>query len=226
MKNDLKGNKYGRLTVTGKSGLKRSKGGHSSITWNCLCDCGNEVVLTTSALTSGNTKSCGCYKKDRNSKIFTKHGMSETKLYKVWSSIKDRCFREYNKQYRDYGGRGITVCDEWKRDFKYFYDWAIENGYQDGLTIERKDNDGNYCPENCCWIKRTEQSKNRRNCHYITYSGVTKTLSEWCRELHVDRETLRRKEKEMMDGEKALEFILNSKRHITCLEKRSKNIEL
>lgn len=140
MKNDLKDKKFGRLVVVEEAERRRTSGGHSIRMWKCLCDCGNEKILPTHNLTSGNTKSCGCYKKNRNSESFTKHGMSETKLYRVWSSIKDRCFRESNRQYMDYGGRGITVCYEWKNDFQAFYDWSITNGYREGLTIERKDN--------------------------------------------------------------------------------------
>ena len=105
------------------------------------------------------------------------------------------------------------MCDEWKNNFQAFYDWSISNGYTEGLTIERKDVNGNYCPENCCWIPKSEQPKNRRNSHFITYKGETKTLSEWSKELHIDRETVRLYEKRFGDGEKAINTILQSKRH-------------
>ena len=210
---DLVGRKFGRLTVVSEAERTRSKGGTSIRMWNCVCDCGNKRTLSSSALTGCKTKSCGCYKKDVNKKRFTKHGLSKTKLYRVWSSIKDRCYRDGCKGYINYGGRGIVMCDEWKNNFQAFYDWSISNGYTEGLTIERKDVNGNYCPENCCWIPKSEQPKNRRNSHFITYKGETKTLSEWSKELHIDRETVRLYEKRFGDGEKAINTILQSKRH-------------
>lgn len=210
---NLIGQRFGRLLVTNEAAKRRTKGGTSVRMWICKCDCGNITILSTGNLTSGNTKSCGCYKKDRNSQVFTKHKKTGTKLYRVWSNIKDRCLRENANQYRDYGGRGIVMCDEWKNDFQVFYDWAISNGYKEGLTIERIDVNGNYCPENCTWIPREQQSKNRRNCHYIFYKGETKTLSEWSRILHVDRECVRNWEKKLGSGEKAIEKVLSSPRH-------------
>lgn len=211
--NNLVGRRFGRLVVIEDSGTKRSKGGHTYRMWRCKCDCGNYKELSTGNLTSGNTKSCGCLKADRNSYIYTTHGESKSKLYSVWGTIKDRCYRENCKGYKNYGARGIRMCESWKNDFQKFHDWAMENGYREGLTIERKDINGNYCPENCIWVPRAEQSKNRRNCHYITYRGATKTLSEWSRELHIDRECVRNKEKELGDGAAAIDAILNSPRH-------------
>lgn len=210
---DLVGKKFGRLTVVSEAEKRYTKGGHSKRMWNCACDCGNKKILPTRNLTSGNTKSCGCYKKDRNVEHFTTHGMTKTRLYSIWISMKDRCYRETVLQYKDYGGRGITVCDEWLNDFQSFYDWAIANGYKENLTIERKNVNGNYCPENCCWITKAEQSRNKTNCHYITYKGETKTLSEWSRELGIDRECVRNQEKKLGSGEKAIEHILNSPKH-------------
>lgn len=211
--NNLIGQRFGRLVVIENSGTKRSKSGHTYRMWKCKCDCGNCKELSTANLTSGNTRSCGCLKADRNYYINTTHGKSKTKLYSVWGSIKDRCYRKCCKGYKDYGARGIRMCESWKNDFQKFHNWAMENGYRTGLTIERKDVDGNYCPENCIWIPKSEQAKNRRNCHYITYHGETKTLSEWSRELHIDRECVRNKEKELGNGELAIEEILNNPRH-------------
>lgn len=191
--------------------------------WECRCDCGSNKILSTSNITTGNTKSCGCLKKELLLRKNTTHGMSNTKLYSVWGSMKDRCFNENVSQFSDYGARGITVCDEWKNDFRAFYDWAIESGYKDGLTIERKDVNKDYCPENCCWIPRKEQSKNRRNSHFITYKGETKTLSEWSRELHIDRKCVRNQEKKLGSGEEAIKAVLNSRKH---KEKRSSQLLL
>lgn len=210
---DLTGKRFGRLVVLGYAGRERSRGGHSRSMWYCECDCGEPKTLSTGNLTSGNTRSCGCLKTDRNVEYFTTHGMSKTKLYSVWGTMKDRCYSPDSKGYQNYGGRGIEMCQSWKDSFKNFYEWAIKSGYKDGVTIERKDVNGNYEPDNCCWIPKADQSKNRRNCHYITYHGITKTLSEWSRELHIDRECLRNKEKELGDGELAIEAILASPRH-------------
>lgn len=210
---NLIGQRFGRLIVINEAPKRRTKGGTSVRMWICECDCGKRTILSTGNLTTGNTKSCGCYKKDRNASFFTKHKRTGTKLYRVWSSMKDRCFRENANQYRDYGGRGITVCNEWRNDFQTFYDWAISNGYKEGLTIERIDVNGNYCPENCTWIPRKHQSKNRRNCHYIFYKGETKTLSEWSRILHIDRGCVRNWEKKLGNGEKAIEMSLRSSNH-------------
>lgn len=210
---DLAGKRFGRLTVIGFAGIGRSRGGHSHSTWDCKCDCGTIKKLPTGNLTSGNTRSCGCLKADRNAKQFITHGMSKTKLYSVWGSIKDRCYNKRCEGYSNYGGRGIKMCQSWRNNFESFYEWAIKNGYKAGLTIERKDVNRDYCPENCMWISKSEQSKNRRNCHYITYRGQTKTLSEWCRELHIDRESVRNKEKQLGNGELAIDAILYSPKH-------------
>lgn len=107
------------------------------------------------------------------------HGLSRTKIYKRWKTIKDRCYREKNNYYKHYGGRGIKMCQEWLDDFMNFYNWAMANGYQDGLTIERIDVNGDYCPENCKWITLEEQALNKTNTRYLTYNGETKTLKEW-----------------------------------------------
>lgn len=106
------------------------------------------------------------------------HGQSASRLYTIWCALKRRCNNKNGEQYKDYGGRGVTVCDEW-RSFEPFRDWAMANGYRDDLTIDRKDNNGNYCPENCQWVSRKEQANNRRNTIKIEFDGMSKTLSEW-----------------------------------------------
>jgi hypothetical protein len=110
------------------------------------------------------------------------HGQHNTKLYAIWCSMKQRCLNKKDKQYCDYGGRGITVCHQWLK-FESFYEWSLINGYQVGLTIERISNDGNYEPENCKWIPKAEQSENTRKCKFITYKGETKILKHWARDL-------------------------------------------
>ena len=124
--------------------------------------CGNEFRTQTSLVKNGNTMSCGCYQKRRVSETQKTHGLGYTRLYNTWTNIKTRILNSKNKEYNDYGGRGITICEEWKNDFMSFYNWAMLNGYSDELSIDRIDNDGNYEPSNCRWTTRTIQSRNQR----------------------------------------------------------------
>ena len=124
--------------------------------------CGKEFRTQTFMVKNGNTKSCGCYKKIKVSESAKKHGLSHTRLYTIFAKIKSRAYNPKNKRYNDYGGRGITVCDEWKNDFMSFYNWAMSNGYSDELSIDRIDNDGNYEPNNCRWTTKVIQARNQR----------------------------------------------------------------
>jgi hypothetical protein len=126
--------------------------------------CGNEFKAQVKHINSGATKSCGCYQKRRTSETHKTHGLVYTRLYDIWVSMKDRVLNPKNIKYIDYGGRGITICDEWKNDFMSFYNWAMENGYEEnkGLSIDRIDNDGGYSPENCRWTTSTIQNRNQR----------------------------------------------------------------
>ena len=126
--------------------------------------CGTEFKANTQNILRGKTWSCGCYNKRRSSETHKTHGKRHTRLYTIWANMKDRVFNIKHKQYNDYGGRGITICDEWKNDFMSFYNWALSNGYEEnkGLSIDRIDNDGGYSPENCRWTTQTIQSRNQR----------------------------------------------------------------
>lgn len=110
---------------------------------------------------------------------FYKHGLSNTKLHRVWWGMIERCYKKHHKSFLEYGGRGVSVCDEWRSDFKNFYDWAIENGYKDGLTIDRINNNGNYEPTNCRWVTQSENARNRRTARIINFNGVKHSLVEW-----------------------------------------------
>ncbi len=168
----------------------------------CECACGNQKAVALSKLTSGNTKSCGCFKSDLRTQENTIHGMAGSNLYKVWASMKQRCSNPHDKSFNDYGSRGIKVCRQWL-DFKAFYKWAIANGYQKGLTLERLDNNGDYDPSNCTWVPKAKQSGNRRNSRMISFHGETKTLSEWSRCLGLNREMLKYRLNQGWDVEKA-----------------------
>lgn len=176
---DLTGEKFNRLLVVGIDSGKETRKTY----WICQCDCGNIVSVRSDALLSGKTKSCGCYKSEQDAKRAAKnhkHKQSGTRLYEIWQGMKSRCFYEKDARYSRYGGRGITVCNEWKEDFKAFFDWSLENGYSENLTIDRIDNDRNYEPSNCRWVTMKDQSKNRSTNIKITIGNSTRTLSEWC----------------------------------------------
>lgn len=174
------GKRYGKLTVEKKA---EKKGKSRDSRWVCLCDCGKRTVAMANNLKKGNTRSCGCltYERMTQDNPNYKHGLSSTRLRRIWTSMKTRCYNPKSNSYSGYGGRGITICDEWRSDFETFYAWAIENGYRDDLQIDRKNNDGNYEPSNCKWSNRSEQASNRRTTHLETINGETHTLAEWAR---------------------------------------------
>lgn len=183
------GSRFGRLVVIGSYNKNDSR--HKF--YKCLCDCGNIRIVQDSHLKTGNTKSCGCYRKEDASKKFTKHNKSADKLYGVWQTMKQRCYNKNNKSYNNYGGRGIIVYSEWKNEFMNFYNWAINNGYDSGLTLDRINVNGNYEPNNCRWVNQLNQQNNRRNNRFITYLGETKTLCQWSRVLNIPSFTLRKR---------------------------------
>ena len=175
---DLKGQRFGRLTVIG---LYDTKNGKSR--WLCKCDCGNSCTPTTSNLRSGTSTSCGCVRNERIAKLNLRHGEYNSPLYKKWRQMINRCKPEYIEA-KSYFYRGIGVCNEWK-DFLNFRTWALLNGYQNGYSLERKDVNKGYLPENCCWIPLKEQARNKQNTFWIEYRGEKKSLIEWCELLHL-----------------------------------------
>ena len=181
---DLTGQVYGRLTVIKRVDDYISPSGSRKVQWLCKCKCGKEVIVTGNNLRKGNSKSCGCYNRELLAKINLTHNASNTRLYHIWICMKDRCYNPKNKKYKDYGGRGIAICDEWINDFEAFANWAYDNGYIENVsrgecTIDRIDVNGNYCQQNCRWVNQKVQTNNKRNNHYITYNGETHTVTEW-----------------------------------------------
>lgn len=205
---NLIGERFGRLVVIKEVG--RTK--RMQRLWLCKCDCGNTKILTTGVLKNGAVKSCGCLRSEMISNKNYKHGMSETRIYKTWKSMKYRCFNSNADEYERYGGRGITVCKDWLK-FENFYNWAMENGYDDNLTIDRIDNDGNYEPDNCRWISFREQTRNKSINRKITYKGKTKCLIEWAEYFGINPSTIRmRIDRYGWSVEKALETPARIKR--------------
>ncbi len=188
---DVSGKKFGRLTAIKRVGSDRQR---CSI-WKCKCDCGKEVEVRLRSLTSGNTKSCGCLHSDVCREMKTEHGLSvdsngkTPRLYSIWKNMKQRCSNPNASKYEIYGGKGISVCEEWQ-EYINFHNWAMENGYDDDLTIDRIDNEKNYSPENCRWASYKEQSLNTSQNRIIKFNGKSLTVTEWARRLNIKRSTL------------------------------------
>lgn len=184
---DYTGQRFGKLVVLGLS-EKRGKSGHKY--YRCLCDCGKEKDISASHLVTGASKSCGCGVLLALKKRNTTHGMSRSRLFTIWMGMKRRCMNPNEKSYVYYGGRGISICDEWKADFMAFHDWSVNNGYAENLSIDRIDSDGNYEPSNCRWVPLSEQNRNKRDNHLVTINGKTQLMSDWCKESKVSMTTV------------------------------------
>lgn len=201
-RDNLVGLHFGRLTVI--DFYKTDSCGHSL--WLCECSCGNQVIVTGTNLKRGVTTSCGCKRNEIAVDRLKTHGMYGTRLYHSWAGMMRRCNNPNDRLYHRYGGRGISICDEWK-DFAKFSKWAVENGYSDDLTIDRINNDKGYYPENCRWTNRITQSNNTSQNHRITYNNITKTIAEWSRVFELSYNTLYRHvmKNDMSDFEKYFE---------------------
>jgi hypothetical protein len=179
---DLTGKKFGKILVIERCEDKIYSGNRNATQWNCVCDCDKTVIIkvTSNAFRGGKTH-CGCSRPIPVSRNVT-HGMTNTRLFDIWRSMRARCNNKNHVAYEKYGGRGITVCDEWlgKTGFQNLYDWAINSGYNEDLSLDRIDNDKGYYPENCRWATPSEQQRNRRDNTILSYNGETKTLYEWC----------------------------------------------
>ena len=197
------GQKFGRLTVVELDHVEYTKD-NSGKTCNkefykCICECKNEVIVLKNYLKNGHKRSCGCLHEEATKEKFLgaskTHGMSETRLFYIWKTMKVRCNCKTNKNYSNYGGRGITVCQEWQDDFMKFYDWSMNNGYNENAprkecTLDRIDNNKGYSPDNCRWTNFKVQANNNRGNHAITYNGVTKNICEWEKEYDLPRHTI------------------------------------
>lgn len=185
---DLTGKKFGRLRVV-KLSDKRS--GRKTF-WDCICDCGKTKTVRSDSLKS-KVRSCGCLKEEQDRINLTKnhrHKQSGKHLYNVWMNMKMRCYNTTDGAYERYGGRGIDVCDEWKNSFDAFMEWALGNGYDDNLSIERIDVNKGYSPDNCTWIKLKEQAINRRSTVWVEYQGERLNLKQWSEKLGINYGTL------------------------------------
>ena len=190
---DIVGQKFGRLTVVEIAGHDKLH-----VTWKCLCDCGAEKVLRGDHLKNGRILSCGCLHNEMSVQLGrnrAKHGMSRTRLYKTWLGMRARCDGAGSEQdKKHYHDRGIRVCDDWNGSFETFRDWALSNGYQDALSIDRINNDGNYCPDNCRWTSRITQNNNKSNNRIVTINGQSMTIAEAAREQGINVHTLAHRE--------------------------------
>lgn len=175
---NLIGMKFGRLTVIDYAADHIQKSGKHRTQWLCRCECGNTVIAQSFNLKSGNTKSCGCYANEVRVQGNIIHGDRHTRLYTIWSAIKNRCYNRQAPTYYRWGGRGIKMCDEWRDSYLRFKTWALNNGYSEDLSIDRIDNNLGYNPDNCRWATAKIQANNRSNSKLFCYSGNMYTISE------------------------------------------------
>lgn len=188
---DLSGETFGRLTVKHRAQDIILPSGSKKTMWRCICSCGVTKDVWSHSLISGTTTSCGCKQREVVTARNTTHGLCKNRIYRIWCAMKTRCYNPSFFEYAEYGGRGITICDEWFNDFEAFYNWAICNGYDKNLSIDRINVDEGYSPENCRWATRSEQNNNRRNCVELTFRGEKHTMAEWARIVGIPYQTLK-----------------------------------
>lgn len=213
---DITGKRFDRLTALEIDHYDKYPSGERYEAWLCECDCGKTTIVAKKNLLGHITRSCGCLQAERRQEAHRTHGDKHAKLYAVWSCMKERCNNPNNKNYNDYGGRGIKVCDEWNNDYSLFKEWAYCNGFCEGLSIDRIDVNKGYSPDNCRWVDYTTQANNRRNSIYLSYNGETKTLSEWARSTGLNYDTINNRYHSGMSPED----ILSKKKHKTGTKKK------
>lgn len=185
---DITGQRFGQLTAIRRMGSRNGKS-----LWEFQCDCGNRVVCGSGDVRAGKTKSCGCLRQQTaqaQGYKNAKHSQTHSRLYREWSSMKRRCVPSNTSACANYAERGISVCSEWANSFETFAEWALSHGYNDTLTLDREDVNGNYCPSNCRWVTMKVQQNNRRNNRLLTYAGATMTQSQLADLLCISSATL------------------------------------
>lgn len=189
---DLSGEKFGCLTAIKKVDNTISNG-RSFVNYLCVCDCGKEKIVKAENLRSGNTKSCGCLSDYSRRTAQLKHGMAKSRLYSIYRSAINRCYNKNHKYYSNYGGRGISFCDEWigEYGFEHFASWAYKNGYCENLSLDRINNELDYSPDNCKWSTMKEQANNRRNNRLYEYNGEFLTISQLSEKYNIPYDTIR-----------------------------------
>lgn len=201
------GRRFGRLVVNDVSRERRGK--RDMIIAHCRCDCGTVKDIFWQALADGRVKSCGCLNREvssvRSRIQMTTHGQSRTRLYRIWSCMKQRCYNRHHVHYGNYGGRGIGICDEWRLNFTMFREWAMAHGYADTLSIDRIDNDRGYSPSNCRWVDAKAQANWRKNNHVLAVEGKAHTISEWARISGIGKTTIRGRLKRGWSAARAVE---------------------
>lgn len=198
--------KFERLTII----KQRGKDNNNHILWLCLCDCGQKVIVQSSHLITGHTRSCGCLKREGNN-IKHKHTINNkpSKIYQIWATLIQRCINPNNPKYPIYGERGITVCKRWKK-FPNFLEDMGEAPQR--CQIDRINNDGNYCKSNCRWATRKQQARNRRDNRLVTYNGKTQCVTAWSEEVGISKYVIYKRLNRGWSIKKALTKLVNSRK--------------
>lgn len=200
------GDRFGRLTA-----VESVREGKNTF-WICKCDCGNTVKVFCGNLRRGNSLSCGCLARELTSQSSKTHGRSDTRLYGIWTGMKQRCYNPHVRSFRYYGEQGIGVCEAWQ-DYQPFELWAMANGYNNNMTIDRIDNKKDYSPDNCRWITRTQQMRNMTTNSLLTYKGETLTIAEWASKININPSTLSNRKRSGWSDEECIETPLYGIRH-------------
>lgn len=201
------GDKFGRLTVLEKTSLRNMAQA------TCMCECGNKITVYSANLIRGKTRSCGCLYKESRLLINKTHGETHDRLYGIWTNMKTRCYNEKASEWKYYGGKQISVCPEWKESYENFAKWAKSNGYDEKLTIDRKEGDKNYTPSNCRWADYYTQNQNKSDNINITIDNETKCLKQWCVKFNLKYKLVHQKMKRSnCNAEKTLQWYINKQK--------------
>lgn len=210
---DLTNKNFGEWLVLYRDEDHVTPKGFKFTAWRCRCSCGTERTVLANALLSGRSTSCGCVHNAKQRNVarnnFTTHGESKSRLYKIWLGMKKRCYNQNSTNYKNYGNRGISVCDEWLEDYPKFKDWSLSHGYSDELTIDRINVNLGYCPENCRWVDLIAQANNRRNSRFYTIDGISKTIRGWADEYGIHNRRLYEHIHKGEDIAEAIKYLTN-----------------